>query len=65
MWLLRLLGVLAIVAVVGGVVVALLTRNSAYLRFSWRILRYALIVALLVFALINRESASVGVKCLA
>ena len=59
MWLLRLLGVLAIVAVVGGVVVALLTRNSAYLRFSWRILRYTLIVALLVFALMILERVAV------
>jgi hypothetical protein len=47
------------VAVVGGVVVALLTRNSAYLRFSWRILRYALIVALLVFALMILERVAV------
>lgn len=59
MWLLRLLGVLAIVAVVGGVVVALLTRNSAYLHFSWRVLRYAVIVALLVFALMILERVAV------
>lgn len=58
MWLL-LLGVLAVVAVIGGVVVALLTRNSAYLRFSWRVFRYTVIVALLVFALMILERVAV------
>jgi hypothetical protein len=33
----------------------LLTRNAKYLRFSWRIFRYSLIVALLVFALMVLE----------
>ena len=59
MWLLRLLGVLVLVAVIGGVVATLFTKNPAYFRFSWRIFRYALIVALLVFALMILERVAV------
>jgi hypothetical protein len=52
---LRLLAVVVLLAVAGGVVAYLLTRNTMYLRFSWRIFRYSLIVALLVFALMVLE----------
>jgi len=59
MWLLRLLAVLTGIFVAGGVAAFLLTRNTKYLQFSWRILRYALIVALLVFALLILERVAV------
>jgi len=59
MWLLRLLGVLVLIIVGGGVTAYLLTRNPAYLQFSWRVFRYALIVALLVFALMILERVAV------
>ena len=59
MWLLRLLAVLTLVAVAGGVLSYLLTRNPKYLVFSWRLFRYALIVALLVFALLIVERVAV------
>lgn len=59
MWLLRLLGVLVLIAVIGGFVASLLTRNSAYLRFSGRLFRYAVIVALLVFALMVLERVAI------
>ncbi|MDR0578938.1 MAG: hypothetical protein LBI87_15770 [Candidatus Accumulibacter sp.] len=59
MWLLRLLGVLVLLAVGGGVVAYLLTRNAKYLRFAWRAFRYAVIVALLVFALLILERVAV------
>ena len=55
MLILRLLAVVVLLAVAGGVVAYLLTRNATYLRFSWRIFRYSLIVALLVFALMVLE----------
>lgn len=58
MWLLRLLG-LVLIAVIGGVAIGLLTRDAAYLRFSWRLFRYALIVALAVFALMILERIAV------
>ena len=59
MWLLRLLAVLAVIAVAGGVLAFLLTRNPKYLQFSWRLFRYSLIVALLVFALMIIERVAV------
>ena len=59
MWLLRLLAVLTLISVVVGVVAALLTRDARYLRFCWRLLRYAIIVALLVFALLILERVAV------
>lgn len=59
MLILRLLAVVAVLAVAGGVVAYLLTRNERYLGFSWRVFRYALIVALLVFALLILERVAV------
>ena len=55
MWLLRLLAVLTLISVAGGVIAYVLTRNSKYLQFSWRLFRYAILVALLVFALLILE----------
>jgi hypothetical protein len=37
----------------------LLTRDARYLQFAWRLFRYALIVALLVFALLILERVAV------
>ncbi|WP_313953393.1 hypothetical protein [Accumulibacter sp.] len=59
MWLLRLLAVLTVITVAGGVVVFLFTRDQRYLFFAWRVFRYALIVALLVFALLIVERVAV------
>ncbi len=59
MWVLRLLGVLVVVVTVGGFVSYLLTGNPKYLRFSWQVFRYALIVALLVFALLILERVAI------
>lgn len=55
MWLLRLLGVLTLLAVAAGVVMSLLTGNPRWLRVAWRLFRYALVVALLMFALLILE----------
>ena len=59
MWLLRLLAVLTLLFVAGGVVAFLLTRNQRYLQFSWCLLRYAVFIALLVFALLILERVAV------
>ena len=59
MWLLRLLAVLTLISVAVGLAAYLLTRNAWYLRFSWRLLRYAIIVALLVFSLLLLERFAV------
>jgi hypothetical protein len=59
MWLLRLLAVLTALTAAGGVAAFLLTRDPKYLQFSWRVFRYAVIVALLVFALLILERVAV------
>ena len=59
MWVLRLLGVLVVVVTVGGFVSYLLTGKPKYLRFSRQGFRYALIVALLVFALLILERVAI------
>lgn len=59
MWLLRLLGILTLIAVGGGLVAYVLTRNPKYVHFSWRVFRYAVVVALLVFALLILERVAV------
>ncbi len=59
MWLLRLLGVLTVLTVAGGVAAFLLTRNPKYLHFSWRLFRYAVVVALSIFALLILERVAV------
>lgn len=59
MWLLRLLAVLTGLSVAVGVAAFLLTRNVKYLQFSWRLFRYALIVALVVFALLILERVAI------
>lgn len=59
MLILRLLAVVVVLAVAGGVIAYLLTRNPKYLSFSWRVFRYSLIVALLVFALMVLERVAV------
>ena len=59
MWLLRLLAVLTLIAVAGSVLSYLLTRNAKYLHFAWRLFRYVLIVAFMVFALLIIERVAV------
>ena len=59
MWLLRLLGVITLIVVILGFAAYVLTRNPVYLRFSWRVFRYAVMAALLVFALLFLERVAV------
>ena len=59
MWFLRLLAVLTLIVVAGGVVGYALTKNPKYVQFSWRVFRYALIVALLFFALFILERVAI------
>jgi len=59
MWLLRLLAILTGISVAGGVGAYLLTRDPKYLRFSLRLARYAVFVALLVFGLLILERVAV------
>ena len=56
---LRLLAVLTAITVAGGVTLFLFTRDPRYLYFAWRLFRYSLVVALLVFALLILERVAV------
>ncbi len=59
MWLLRLLAVLVVVAVGMGVVLYAVSGNRRYLAFSWRLFRYGLLFALLIFALMFIERLAI------
>ena len=55
MLLLRLGAILVVIAVAAGLALFLLTRDRRFLRFSFSTFRWALIVALLIFALLALE----------
>jgi hypothetical protein len=55
MLILRLLAILAVIAIGGGFVAFVLTGERRYLSFSWTVLRYSLIVGLILFALMAME----------
>jgi hypothetical protein len=59
MWLLRLLAVLLVIAIGVGIVVYAFTGNRSYLAFSWRLFRYGIVFALLVFALMFVERLAI------
>lgn len=59
MWFLRLLAILTLIAVAGGVASYFLTGNRKYLRFSFQLARYAIGVALAIFALLFLERMAV------
>jgi hypothetical protein len=55
MFFLRIVGILAAIAIGAGIVIFLFTGQKRYLAFSWRIAKYALIFALVLFALLAFE----------
>lgn len=55
MFLLRIVGLLAVIAIGAGIVAYLLTGRREYLALAGRIAKYALIFALLLFALLAFE----------
>ena len=55
MWLLRLLGILSALAIAGSTAAYFLTRDPRYLGFAWRLFRYTVFVALLIFGLMILE----------
>lgn len=59
MWLLRLLAVILVIAIGVGVVLYAFTGNRAYLAFAWRLFRYGIVFALLVFALMFVERLAI------
>jgi uncharacterized membrane protein YdjX (TVP38/TMEM64 family) len=59
MWLLRLLAVILILAIGAGFLVYALSGNRWYLTLSWRLLRYGIVFALIIFALMIIERVAV------
>ena len=56
---LRIAAILAVLATAAGIILYLLTHDRKYLRFAYRVFKYALIFALLVFGLLILERAIV------
>ncbi|MBP8022098.1 MAG: hypothetical protein KAY68_00405 [Azonexus sp.] len=59
MWFLRLLAVVLLIALGSGFLLYVFTGKRAYLAFSGRLLRYGLVFALAVFALIFLERLAI------
>lgn len=59
MYVLRLLAVIMIIAMGVGLLAFVFTRDSKYLAFAWRLFRYGIIFALIVFALMFLERVAV------
>lgn len=55
MLVLRIIAILAVIAIAGGFFVFVLTGDRRYLSFSWRVLRYSVIVGLILFLLLAVE----------
>ena len=59
MWLLRLLAVILVIAIGAGFLLYVFTGRRDYLAFSWRLFRYGIVFALIVFALMIVERIAV------
>jgi hypothetical protein len=51
MLVLRLIGILALIAIVGSIALYLFTRNRRYLTFAWRVFQFAIVFLLAFLAL--------------
>jgi hypothetical protein len=59
MWLLRLLAVILVVAIGACLLIYAISGNRGYLLLSWRLFRYGIVFALIVFALMIIERIAV------
>lgn len=55
MFLLRVVGLLAVATIGAGILAYLFTRDRRYLTLSWRVAKYALIFVLALFGLLVLE----------
>jgi len=58
---LRIAAMLVVLATAAGVILFFLTRDPRYLRFAYRVFKYALVFALLLFGLLMLERVIVPV----
>ena len=61
MLVLRILGALIVISVGASAAVYLVTKDRRWLRFSWQILKFGLIILLIIFALFALERLAVAV----
>ena len=61
MLILRILGALLVIAVGASAAVYLLTKDRRWLRFSWQILKFGLIILLIFLALFALERFTIAV----
>jgi len=59
MWLLRILAVVMVVVVGVSIVAYAATGQRRFLQFAWRLFRYSMFFALLIFALMILERVAV------
>ena len=59
MWLLRLLAIVAVIAIGVSLVAYMLSGERRYLGFAWRTFRYGILFALLLFALMFVERLAI------
>jgi hypothetical protein len=59
MWLLRLLAVILVLSIGASFLLYVITGNRYYLSFSWRMFRYGIVFALIVFALMIIERVAI------
>jgi hypothetical protein len=59
--LLRIVGILTVIAIGAGILAYLFTRDPRYLSLSGRIAKYALIFILAVFALMILERVAIAI----
>jgi len=52
---LRILAIVVVLAVLAGIVLALVTRDRRYLRFAYQLFKYGVIFALFLFGLLILE----------
>jgi len=51
MFVLRLIGILVLITIVGSIGLYLFTRNRRYLTFAWRVLQFAFVFLVVFLAL--------------
>ena len=61
MLVLRILGALLVIAVGASAAVYLVTKDRRWLRFSWQIFKFGLIILLIILALFLLERLAVAV----
>ncbi len=59
MWLLRLLAVILVITIGVGLLIYTLTGDRRYLKLSWHLFRYGVVIGLIVFALMILERVAV------